>query len=103
MKNNMINNYKFEYNDENYKEEIKKYMNISNNKKKLSLYSLGIALILLALLFAAITNIRIMLIIIKGLLVIDTMVLVFNFASYLSYKSVIKLIEKHKICREKDD
>ena len=34
MKNNMINNYKFEYDDENYKEEIKKYINISNNKKK---------------------------------------------------------------------
>ena len=33
MKNNMINNYKFEYDDENYKEEIKKYINISNNKK----------------------------------------------------------------------
>ena len=94
MKNNMINNYKFEYDDENYKEEIKKYINISNNKKKISVYALGIALILLA-----ITNISF----IKGLLVIDIMVFVFNFASYLSYKSVIKLMEKHKICREKDD
>lgn len=99
MKNNMINNYKFEYDDENYKEEIKKYINISNNKKKISVYSLGIALILLAILFNPITNISY----IKGLLVIDIMVFVFNFASYLSYKSVIKLMEKHKICREKDD
>ncbi|MCI6692705.1 MULTISPECIES: hypothetical protein [unclassified Clostridium] len=99
MKNNMINNYKFEYDDENYKEEIKKYINISNNKKKISVYALGIALILLAILFNPITNISF----IKGLLVIDIMVFVFNFASYLSYKSVIKLMEKHKICREKDD
>ena len=99
MKNNMINNYKFEYDDENYKEEIKKYINISNNKKKISVYALGIALILLAILFNPITNISF----IKGLLVIDIMVFVFNFDSYLSYKSVIKLMEKHKICREKDD
>ena len=99
MKNNMINNYKFEYDDENYKEEIKNYINISNNKKKISVYALGIALILLAILFNPITNISF----IKGLLVIDIMVFVFNFASYLSYKSVIKLMEKHKICREKDD
>lgn len=99
MKNNMINNYKFEYDDENYKEEIKKYINISNSKKKISVHSLGIALILLAILFNPITNISF----IKGLLVIDIMVFVFNFASYLSYKSVIKLMEKHKICREKDN
>lgn len=99
MKSSRINNYSCEFNNENYMEEIKKYINVRNRRKKLSLYSLGIAIILMGILLTHIININEILIIIFGLLIIDIIVFIFNFASYLSYISVIKLMEKHKIVR----
>lgn len=97
MNDSTINNYKFECSDETYIGEIKKYINISNRKKKLSIYSLGISIILIALLLMPSININ--KILIEGLLIINILIFIFNFANYLSYKSVIKLMEKYVICR----
>ena len=102
MKKSIINNYEFEYNDENYIRELKKYINISNRKKELSMYSLGIFIILISLLIP-IKNINNILLIVEGLLILDVIIFVFNFASYLSYRSVIKLMEKYVICKENDN
>lgn len=103
MNDSTINNYKVECSDETYIGEIKKYINICNRKKKLSIYSLGISIILIALLLMPSININKILNIIEGLLIINILIFVFNFANYLSYKSVIKLMEKHVICRENDN
>lgn len=97
MKDSIINNYEFECSDASYIGEIKKYINISNRKKKLSRYSLGISIILLALLVMPSININKILNIIEGLLIINITIFVFNFANYLSYKSLIKLMKKNVI------
>ncbi|MCF0148556.1 MAG: hypothetical protein HUJ77_09180 [Clostridium sp.] len=99
MNNSTANNYKVEFNDENYIGEIKKYINISSRKKKISIYSLVISIILLALLLMPSININKITNIIEILLIGSIIIFIFNFANYLSYRSVIKLMEKNVICR----
>lgn len=83
--------------------EVDKYINIRNQTRKGSLYSLLVAIALMGLLFVSIIAIRPIFLIILGLLIIDTCVFVFNFMPYLAFNSRIKQIKKEGECKGQEN
>jgi len=81
--------------------EVDKYIRIKNETRKGSLYSLIVAIVIMALLVVSAIYIRPIFIIIEGLLIIDICVFIFNFMSYLAYNSRIKQIKKYGNCNNK--
>jgi hypothetical protein len=79
--------------------EIDKYASIRNRTRKGTVYSLIIAIALIALLTVSLIAIRPIFLIILGLLIIDIFVFVFNFMPYLAYNSRIKQIKKDGKCK----
>lgn len=82
------------FSDESDMEKLKNYISIRNRAIKVTVYSLIIGIALMGLLVVSVYAIRPMFLFIFGLLIIDIMVLVFNFVTYLSYNSIIKQIKK---------
>lgn len=79
--------------------EIDKYINVRNQTRKGTLYSIIIAIVLMGLLFVSIIAIRPIFLIILGLLIADFCVFVFNFMPFLAYSSRIKQIKKDGKCK----
>lgn len=70
--------------------EIDKYIDVRNQTKKGSIYSLLVAIILISLLIVSAISIRSIFIVVLGLLIIDIWVFTFNFMPYLAFNSRIK-------------
>lgn len=81
------------------KSEIDKYINVRNQTRKGTLYSLIIAIVLMGLLVVSIIAIRPIFLIIVGLLIADFFVFVFNYMPLLAYNSRIKQIKKDGKCK----
>ncbi|MGN9163074.1 DUF2812 domain-containing protein [Clostridium sulfidigenes] len=81
--------------------EIDKYTSIRNLTRKVTLYSLILAIALMGLLVVSLVAIKPIFLIIVGLLIIDIFVFVFNFMPYLAYNSRIKQIKKDGTCNSK--
>ncbi|MFQ9564269.1 MAG: DUF2812 domain-containing protein [Faecalibacillus intestinalis] len=81
--------------------EIDKYTRMRNRTKKGSLYSLLLAIVLMGLLVVSFITIRPIFLVILGLLIIDIVILAFNFMPYLEFDSRVKQIKKYGKCRSK--
>lgn len=75
--------------------EIDKYTRIRNSTRKGTIYSLIIAIALMALLVVSLKVIKPIFIGIVSLLIVDVIVFVFNFMPYLAYNSRIKQIKQY--------
>lgn len=84
-----------------HESKIDKYINVRNQTRKGSLYSLLVGIALIGLSIFSIVAIRPIFLIIVGLLLIDIVVFVFNFMPYLAYNSRIKQIKEYGKCKEK--
>lgn len=78
--------------------EIEKYIRMKRQAKKGTLYSLIVAVALIALLVISVITIRPIFLIVFGLLMLDIFVFIFNFMPYIAYNSRIKQIRKNGKC-----
>jgi len=78
--------------------EIEKYIRMKRQAKKGTLYSLIVAVALIALLVISVITIRPIFLIVFGLLILDIFVFIFNFMPYIAYNSRIKQIRKNGRC-----
>ncbi|WP_346935487.1 DUF2812 domain-containing protein [Clostridium sp.] len=78
--------------------EIEKYIRMKRQAKKGTLYSLIVAVALIALLVISVITIRPIFLIVFGLLMLDIFVFIFNFMPYIAYNSRIKQIRKNGRC-----
>lgn len=81
--------------------EVDKYIDIRNQTKKGSFYSLLVAIVLIGLLIISTISINPIFLIVLGLLIIDIWIFVFNFMPYLAFNSRIKQIKKYGECNGK--
>ena len=94
MKNKYAISAELAFIEESDMEKLKDYISIRNQTKKVTIYSLVIALGLMSLLAISLISIRQLFIIILGLLIIDIIVFAFNFVTYILYNSTIKQKKK---------
>lgn len=78
--------------------EIEKYIRMKRQAEKGTLYSLIVAVALIALLVISVITIRPIFLIVFGLLMLDIFVFIFNFMPYIAYNSRIKQIRKNGRC-----
>lgn len=81
--------------------EIDKYTRMRNQTRRVTIYSLVIAIVLIVLLVVSAIAIRPIFLIILTLLVIDIFIFVFNYMPYLAYNSRIKQIKRDGSCKSR--